>query len=68
MHQREHRYQINDVVYVVGAEFEPPHEGRSLWAAFERLLSGRSAHLINLPPRDIIASEYVCSAAGEEDQ
>ena len=65
--QSEHNYCINDVTYTVGAEFEPPHEGRSVRRAVEHIISGDMIDLMDLAEDDKLSSEYVCSAAGEED-
>ena len=65
--QGEHSYCVNGVTYTVGAKFEPPREGRSVRRAVERIISGDTIDLMDLAKEDILSSEYVCSAAGEED-
>jgi hypothetical protein len=65
--QGEHSYCVNGVTYTVGAKFEPPREGRSVRCAIERIISGDMIHLMDLAEDDKLSSEYVCSAAGEED-
>lgn len=65
--QSEHEYCINGVMYTVGAKFEPPHEGRSVRRAVERIISGDMIDLMDLAEDDKLTSEYVCSAAGKED-
>ena len=63
----EHKYCINGVTYTVSAKFEPPHEGRSVRRAIERIISGDMIDLMDLAEDDKLSSEYVCSAAGEEE-
>jgi hypothetical protein len=65
--QGERSYCVNGVTYTVGAKFEPPHEGRSVQRAIERIISGDMVDLMDLAEDDKLSSEYVCSAAGEED-
>lgn len=65
---REHEYHINGVTYLVNARFEPSKEGRSIQTVFQRIISGDMVDLLDCPPRDTIAAEYVCSAVREEDQ
>ena len=65
--QGEHSYCVNGVTYTVGAKFEPPREGRSVRRAVERIISGDTIDLMDLAKDDKLSSEYVCSAAGEED-
>ena len=65
--QGEHKYCINGVTYTVGAKFELPREGRSVRRAFERIISGDTIDLMDLAEDDKLSSEYVCSAAGEEE-
>ena len=64
---QERSYLINGVHYSVGAEFEPTREGRSVWTAMEKVISGKMVDLMDLVSEDTISSEYVCSAAGKED-
>ena len=65
--QSEHKYCINGVTYTASAKFEPPHEGRSVRRAVERIISGDMIDLMDLAEDDKLSTEYVCSAAGEED-
>jgi len=65
--QGENSYCVNGVTYTVGAKFEPPREGRSVRRAVERIISGDTIDLMDLAKDDKLSSEYVCSAAGEED-
>ena len=65
--QGEHSYCVNGVTYTVGAKFEPPREGRSVRCAIERIISGDMIDLMYLTEDDKLSTEYVCSAAGEED-
>ena len=65
--QGEHEYCINGVIYTVGAIFEPRNEGRSVRHAVEHIISGDMIDLMDLAEDDKLSSEYVCSAAGEED-
>lgn len=65
--QGEHSYCVNGVTYTVGAKFEPPREGQSVRCAIERIISGDMIDLMDLAEDDKLSSEYVCSAAGEED-
>ena len=67
MIQGNHEYRINGVNYMVGSKFEPPREGRSVRCAIERIISGDMIDLMDLAEDDKLSSEYVCSAAGEED-
>ena len=65
--QAERSYHLNGVSYTVQSRFEPPKEGRSVRSAFQKMISGDMIDLQDYFPNDIMASEYVCSAAGEED-
>ena len=58
---------LNGVSYTVQSRFEPPKEGRSVRSAFQKMISGDMVDLMNLAEDDKLSSEYVCSAAGEED-
>ena len=65
--QGNHEYCINGVNYMVGSKFEPPREGRPVQQAIEHIISGDMIDLMDLAEDDKLSSEYVCSAAGEED-
>ena len=65
--QAEHSYHLNGVSYTVQSRFEPPKEGRSVRSAFQKMISGDMINLMNQAEDDKLSTEYVCSAAGEED-
>ena len=65
--QGEHQYCINGVNYIVKSKFEHPREGRPVRSAIKRIISGDMIDLMDLAEDDKLSSEYVCSAAGEED-
>lgn len=65
--QSDHNYCINDVTYTVGAKFEPPREGRPVQRAIEHMISCDMIDLMEQADDGKIHSEYVCSAAGEEE-
>ena len=67
MIQGNHEYRINGVTYTVGSKFEPPREGRPLQQAIEHMISCDMIDLMDLAEDDKLSSEYVCSAAGEEE-
>ncbi len=67
MIQGNHEYRINGVTYTVGSKFEPPREGRSVQHAIEHMISCDMIDLMDLAEDDKLSTEYVCSAAGEED-
>jgi hypothetical protein len=65
--QGNHEYRINGVTYTVGSKFEPPREGRPVQRAIEHMISCDMIDLMEQADDGKIHSEYVCSAAGEED-
>ena len=67
MIQGNHEYRINGVTYTVGSKFEPPREGRPVQHAIEHMISCDMIDLMEQANKGKIHSEYVCSAAGEEE-
>ena len=67
MIQGNHEYRINGVTYAVGSKFEPPREGQSVQRAIEHMISCDMIDLMEQADDGKIHSEYVCSAAGEEE-
>ena len=65
--QGNHEYRINGVTYTVGAKFEPPREGRPVQQVIEHMISCNMIDLIGRAEGGKIHSEYVRSAAGEEE-
>ena len=66
---REHEYKIGDVTYIVSSHFAQPSEPvkETLSDRIKHFVSGDFADLTADVEKDNIDSEYVCSAAGEED-
>ena len=67
MIQGNHEYRINGVTYTVGSKFELPREGRPVQHAIEHMISCDMIDLMEQAEGGKIHSEYVCSAAGEEE-
>ena len=67
MIQGNHEYRINGVTYTVGSKFEPPREGRPVQHAIEHMISCDMIDSMEQADDGKIHSEYVCSAAGEEE-
>ncbi len=67
--QGEHEYIVNGVKYVVASRFEPLTNKVSpiINDRFAKVITNDFTPLTKLPQDDKMASEYVCSAAGEED-
>ena len=65
----EHEYKIGDVKYIVSSHFAHPSEPdkETLSDRIKHFVSGDFADLTADVEKDKIDSEYVCSAAGEED-
>ena len=66
---REHEYKIGDVTYIVSSSFAYPSEPvkDTLSDRLKHFVNGDFADLTAYVEKDKIGSEYVCSAAGEED-
>lgn len=64
---RERQYKVNDVTYMVSSHFEPFESKNNIKDRFERTIVSDFVPLTILPQQDKMANEYVCSAAGEED-
>ena len=63
----ERKYKVNNVTYTVSSCFEPFESKSNLKDRFERTIVGDFVPLTLLSPKDKMANEYVCSAAGEEN-
>lgn len=57
-------YSINGVKYVVGSRFE---KRNSITERLERCVTSDFTHLTSADRTDRIDTDYVCSAAGEEE-
>ena len=63
----ERKYKINNVTYTVSSSFEPFQSKNNLKERFERTLISDFVPLTIPESQDKMADEYVCSAAGKED-
>ena len=63
----ERQYKINNVTYTVSSHFEPFESKSNIKDRFERTIVSDFVPLTILPQQDKMANEYVCSAAGEEE-
>ena len=65
----EQEYSVNGVRYVVGSCFQSSKVPTSttIHDRFKRIVSGSSVPLSVERTDDTMAAEYVCSAAGKED-
>ena len=65
----EQEYTVNGVRYVVGSCFQSSKVPTSptIQDRFKRIVSGSSVPLSVESTDDTMAAEYVCSAAGKED-
>jgi len=67
---KEQSYKIGSVTYFVSAHFEPPQHDEKSTTLKERIGRSVTSDFIPLTIAEepaIVADEYVCSAAGEED-
>ena len=66
---KEHEYKIGNVTYIVGSRFQRPFESEQITLSdrMKSYLGGDFADLTEDIEKDRIDSEYVCSAAGEEE-
>ena len=65
----EQEYKVNGVRYVVGSCFQSSKvpTSHTIRDRFKRIVSGSSVPLSIESTDDTMAAEYVCSAAGKED-
>ena len=65
----EQEYMVNGVRYIVGSCFQSSKTPTSatIQDRFKRIVSGNSVPLSVESTDDTMAAEYVCSAAGKED-
>ena len=65
----EQEYTVNGVRYIVGSCFQSSKAPTSatIQDRFKRIVSGNSVPLSIASTDDTMAAEYVCSAAGKED-
>ena len=65
----EQEYTVNGVCYIVGSSFQSSKVPTSttIQDRFKRIVSGNSVPLSVERTDDTMAAEYVCSAAGKED-
>ena len=63
----EHQYKVGDVTYTVSSYFEPINSENKINDRIKRSIVSDFAPLTIFKPQDIMADEYVCSTAGEED-
>lgn len=63
----ERKYKISNVTYTVSSSFEPFESKNSIKGRFERTIVSDFVPLTIKTPDCIMADEYVCSAAGKED-
>ena len=63
----ERKYSINNVTYTVSSRFEPMKSKSNLKDRLERTIVSDFVPLTIPEPQDKMADEYVCSAAGEEE-
>ena len=63
----ERKYKVNNVTYTVSSSFEPFDSKNNIKERFERTIVSDFVPLTLLTPKDKMTDEYVCSAAGEED-
>lgn len=63
----ERKYKLNNVTYTVSSSFEPVKSKNTLKERFERTFISDFVPLTIVDTKNKMADEYVCSAAGEED-
>ena len=65
----EQEYTVNGVCYIVGSSFQSSKvpSSNTIQDRFKRIVSGNSVPLSVERTDDTMAAEYVCSAAGKED-
>ena len=65
----EQEYTVNGVCYIVGSSFQSSKVATSttIHDRFKRIVSGDTVPLSLESTDDTMAAEYVCSAAGKED-
>ena len=65
----EQEYTVNGVRYIVGSSFQSSKvpSSTTIHDRFKRIVSGDTVPLSLESTGDTMATEYVCSAAGKED-
>jgi len=63
----DRQYKIGGVTYTVSSHFEPANSENKINDRIKRTIISDFAPLTLLESKDKMVDEYVCSAAGEED-